>query len=99
MWQVLRSVIQNNDVSRQVDQNADAFNRFNEAWQALEWLLARTPDIGIQNTEHEGKYWLYVQAGDSLAGTPEISVVYSFTSSEVTLYSIRVVAQQPTPNS
>lgn len=56
--------------------------RFDEAYMALEWRLARAPDHTGAAALHPG-WRTHVQAADMDAGTPEIWVLYSFDDREV----------------
>lgn len=97
-WVVLRSVIEEQDVSETADQLSAKFPRFDDAWDALTWLLAREPNqknaarraIGEPPTE----YMVYIQAGDRIARTPDIWVLYTYTIDVVRIISINAVEPQ-----
>jgi hypothetical protein len=94
-WVVLRTVIEEKAVSDAVDRFSVTFSRFDEAWDALRWLLARDPaqknaarylDEGVSQ-----RSMVYVQAGDPIARTPDIWVVYTYTDGTVTIMGINAV--------
>jgi len=93
-WQVLRSVIEDLDVSVYVDMFADRYPRFNEAWEGLKWLLSRSPTVkgSVSQIGASGEYRSYVLAGDLLAETPEIWVVYTYNENEVRILGLNAIA-------
>ena len=92
MWQRLRTIIQEDAAQRAADLFEEQFPRFDEAWHGLTWLLARNPDRGLSRTIEGREYRLYVQAGDDLAGTPELWVLFSYDENEVVIYGLNAVA-------
>lgn len=89
MWQTLRTVVEDHAAQLSVDQYATEFTRFNEAWNALKWFLARSGDKIGAAAEPAKPYRLYVQAADPLAKTPEIWVVYSVTPNEIIIHDVK----------
>jgi hypothetical protein len=85
-WNVYRTVVEDTAAQEAADSFSDEHPRIGEAWEGLKWLLCRTPEIGDPNG---GGQYLYIQAGDELAGTPIIAVVYSFTSEEVVIHGAK----------
>lgn len=89
MWQQLRTVVEERKVEEAVNRFSEKFPRFDEAWEGLKWLLAREgQNLGLWRTEGDTHYRVYVQAGDELAGTPEIWVVYVCTDNEIIILDI-----------
>jgi hypothetical protein len=81
-WVRLRSIVEESAAKRAADSFMERLHRFEEAWDALKWLLSRNPYIGTAQLGDDGEqtgYWLYVQATDIFAKTPELWIVYSFT--------------------
>ena len=78
------------DVSRSVDKLGRKFRRFLDAYEALEWLLAR----GCENLESVPaiingiKYHLHRRAADVVAGTPSIIIIYTYDDDTVTIIAI-----------
>ena len=85
------TIVTQGKVDQQYDDALLKYERFNEAYDALIWLLARKPTIGLCN-EYDGvEYWIHVQDGDSIARTPAIWVLYRLNHQEVILENINVV--------
>lgn len=99
-WERLRTIVEGLDVTVIVELCQERHPRFNEAWDGLKWLLARTPDLKeamIWDGDGNGPYRAYVAAGDALAGTPDIWVVYTFSDTEVVLIGVQAheAAKEP----
>lgn len=91
-WFTARTVVQEPSVSAAVDRATAKYPRFEEAYQALEWLLARRCEklpAGMR-TEKGVVYHLYRQGADALAGTPAIIIVYTYDHNEVVLIDLKV---------
>lgn len=89
MWQLTKSVVLDHRAELEHDTFAKQFSRFSEAWEGLEWLLARSAHlIGAAKTVRGVTYNLAIRAGDPLAGTPSIAVVYVVNPNDVVVYAI-----------
>ena len=91
-WQTLREIVEELDVSVCVDLYTETFPRFDEAWEGLKWILSRSPEpkgSAVKATPEGEKYRAYVLAGDLLAGTPDIWVVYRFTDAQVIILGVQ----------
>ena len=87
-WGALTIVLQP-EAQKTVDSAASKFGRFDDAYSALEWLLARKPDIGYKREDDNGAEWyVHVQAGDPVAAIPEIWVLYQRESHQVVIHAI-----------
>ena len=62
--------------------------RFEEAWNGLEWLICRTPEIGVRKVSGGTTYWLYKQDSDIFAMTPVITILYTFDETQVVVKDI-----------
>lgn len=95
-WQTLRAIVEELDVAEYVDMFSEKFPRFSEAWEGLKWVLARTPALqGTARTVVNGReYRAYVLAGDLLANTPEIWVVFTFNDDSVTIVAVNAVERK-----
>lgn len=94
LWGV-RTVILEHSASATSDAACAEHARFEEAFAGLQWLLARNPDIG-QVADVDGEnWWVYVQASDEIALTPEIWVLYQVTAQNVTIEQINVKPYEP----
>ena len=95
-WKTLRTVVHELDVSALVDVLTERHDRFVEVWQGIEWILARTPDLkGSARREGVENVRIYVFAGDELAGTPDVWVVYKFDDNEVIILGVTVPDGEP----
>lgn len=88
MWQLSRTVVLEVAAAASVDGYTNHFPRFEAAWLGVEWLLARTPQIGLSKTVGGREFFLSVRSGDVLAGTPAIAVVYEFTDDQVVVHDV-----------
>lgn len=86
----LREIVEEADVSAEIDTAETKFARFEDAWNGLKWLLARrgetlgeAPRGGSANTR------LYVQAGDPLADAPEIWILFKIEGEQILVSAIR----------
>lgn len=75
-WGGLQTVVSADSVSADVDAACLIYARFNEAWDALEWLLSRAAATIGRPHISDPSLRLYVQADDPLAGIPAIWVIY-----------------------
>ena len=89
-WFHARTVIEDEDVAEAVDEYGDDFERFEESFEALKWLLARKCDelSGSIRIVDEFEYNLHKQAGDPWAETPNITVLYTYDDDEVIIHGI-----------
>lgn len=94
-WTILRTVVEETDVSPLIDHFTRQFPRFDEAWVGLQWLLARNPrPQGCAAREVDGVYYsVYVAAGDEVAGTPDIWILYTFDNAEVVIVDVSANAR------
>jgi hypothetical protein len=53
---MIRTVVQEREVSQDFEDARKSFRLVDEAVQALEWFLARTPEKGVHR---KGRYWVY----------------------------------------
>ena len=76
----------------EIERATAAFERFEEAFTGLEWLLARSPERGLRGRITGETVRIYVQGRDRTAGTPEIWVVYTYSDDEVVIKAMQVRA-------
>jgi hypothetical protein len=97
-WQRHRTIILSDRTRRIVDEKASSLPQFDAAWRALEWLLARRGDkLGIHRVVDPTIYRLYRQAGDAIANTPEIVVLFTVDEHEVVIEAVRVTDRPNSP--
>jgi len=90
-WGVHRTVILEDVAEEALDILCQKFEKFDVAYEALEWLLSRNPRLGKKKEIDEERWFLYVQGADILANTPEIWVIYQYDDNEVTIYNLHAV--------
>lgn len=90
-WLQFRTIIEDPEVQKAVDRLSKK-PRFNDAWDALRWRLARDgQNLGQSITFRNRRFRLYKQDSDPLAKTPTITVVYSYElpeSQEIFIHEI-----------
>lgn len=92
LWITHREVVYEPAARKILDQFTDPHDRFHDQLMGIEWLLARTPWIGVPATkEDRSKNVLYVCQGDDLAGTSDVWLLYSYDDERVTVQGINVV--------
>ncbi len=94
-WTYARQLVEEAFAQRSADQLDKKYHRFDEAYDGLKWQLARRCDRILSLVRRHGgvNYHLYRQAGDAIAGTPDISVLYTFDDDQVNI--IGVTADEP----
>jgi hypothetical protein len=89
-WVFGRTVIEEPDVTAQIQSLRQQFPRFEDAYNALTWSLSHRADrLGEHSIVRGVEYRLYRQDRDPVAQTPALIVVYTHTISEVTIIGIR----------
>lgn len=64
--------------------------RFEDQWNGVEWILARTPDSGLPRLHSSPtNYLLYVFPENLLAETGKLEVLYSYDEDVVTVHAVR----------
>ena len=90
-WTSLRTIVESAGVPEAIDDAKARYERLDEAWMALLWLLARKgPSMGLQKNFRGTPHRLYVQAGDGVI-TPSIAVVFTTSDDEVVLIAAKVL--------
>jgi hypothetical protein len=87
MPRIVRTVVEDINVSETIDAEQSIYPRLDEAFEALKWWLARVPESGeiIDDVN-----WLYMQDGDDRANIPALVVVYTFNGYELRMKHILV---------
>lgn len=55
MWQVNRTVVLEPRAQTEIDKYTQDVERFDEIWRGIEWLLARTPEVGAPKVVADGR--------------------------------------------
>lgn len=72
-WKTYRTVVCDEPAEAFLSQNAVPGERFDDQWRGIEWLICRTPEIGLpRNKEQAGKFNLLVFAASEVAETREV---------------------------
>jgi hypothetical protein len=87
-WGRLRDVVLETRAMDKHDDFEVELARFAEAWKALEWILCRSPEIGVYKSGGSERYWLYKQDTDIYALTPIITVLYTFNETQILIKDI-----------
>lgn len=89
-WLNARTVVLDPEAEKFVVRAEAAHPRFEAQWRGVEWLLARSPEIGRPRDPHEPmKYLVHVVPENSLATTHELWILYSYDIDEVTVHRAR----------
>jgi len=86
-----KTIVLEKVVSEKADLASKNHHRFDETFNALQWLLARNQSLGLTKTENSIEWHVYVMEGDPMAGTPSIWVLYTTSPNEVNIFDINVV--------
>ncbi|KAA3448861.1 hypothetical protein C7I87_19515 [Mesorhizobium sp. SARCC-RB16n] len=98
-WPTYRTVVLDQRAQVFVDAHAVANGRFDEQWQGIEWLICRMPEKGLPRHAHEPtKFLLFVVAGNDLAETKEVWVLYSYDDNDVTVHAVAFAPEAPEAN-
>lgn len=91
LWRA-RTISEPVEVQQAVDAARMEYDRFEEAWDALTWLLARKGhEIGAHRVHDGIEYRLHKQAGvTGINMVPAITCLYTVTVNEVEIIAIRV---------
>jgi len=89
-WISARTVIEQQDVLVAADQYRQQLTRFDDAYEALKWLLARNCEkLGFHRSVGATEYRLYRQAGDPAAQSPNIIITFFYNDNEVIIIGLR----------
>ena len=90
-WVTHRTIVYDKRAQEVLDQSTDPHDRLHEQIMGVDWLLARTPNIGVPaQKETPTEFLLLVLAGDPLAGTKEVWLLYSYDDETVTVHGLNV---------
>jgi hypothetical protein len=89
-WILARTVIEEPSITSQIQTLSQQFSRFDDAYEALKWNLARRADrLGLHSVVGGVEYRLYRQERDPIAHTLALIVVYTYTIDDVTIVALR----------
>jgi hypothetical protein len=64
VWTRLRTIVEEIEAQHAAEVFIASLPRFDEAWDALKWLLCRSPGLGYLSVEDGIEFSLYVSASD-----------------------------------
>ena len=71
-------------------------DRFEDQWHGILWLLTHAPEEGtVCAPENHNRIFFYVFPGNPHAETHSICVVYSYSETQVTIYSVCQLDELP----
>lgn len=87
-----KTIVESDEVTEQLDELRQNFDRFDDIWTMLSWKLARDPESPtsylIPNTNPD-KYITKV-ADNDVEGVPSVTVLYSFDQDNLYIEAMRV---------
>jgi len=81
------TVIESPSVSAKIDAEAAIYERLDEAFDALKWWLAHSPESGELIDDY---HWLYKQKGNRYRHIPALVAIYTFNHQCVEIISILI---------
>ena len=93
VWWVTNRTISYEPAAQVVlDSFSNPHDRFQDQLMGLEWLLSRTPQVGVPATSDEKeRFLLLVSKGDEAAGLGDIWILYSYDENVVTVHGFNLV--------
>lgn len=88
-----KTIVEEPEVLNAVVNYRKTVHRFDDAYNALTWYLSHDGQ-GIKGscwTIDRVTYYLYVQKGNKLAGTPRLSVIYTRSEHQINIVALRVL--------
>lgn len=96
-WFRGKTITEEECVAEVVDDSAKKYPRFEEAWEGLKWLLARTDlETWKKNAANGMEYHLYKMEG-TIEGVPDITIVFSANDDEINILGIKVEDEEVQP--
>ena len=90
-WLSARAIVEEDNVAREADRLRREYERFDEQYEAIKWLLARScHELEVLAREVNGVlYRLYRIGGDEVAGTSDVTVLFTYDDNEVHLLGLK----------
>jgi len=86
---MLPTIVEEPDVTSNLQVASARFPRLEEAWSAVTWVLVRTPGIGMILSSQPPPWYMYRL--DAVAiGAPTFVIVYSYDQNFVTIHNVRI---------
>jgi hypothetical protein len=91
-WVTHRTITYDPLAQAVLDKFTDPHDRFHDQLMGIEWLLARTPNVGVSaQKDKPNENVLFVSKGDELANTKDVWILYSYDLESVTVHGFKVV--------
>lgn len=90
-WIKLRTIVYEDSCTAEIAAANEEWTRFDEAWEGVEWLLARNPRPpgSFLSLNHDGhEFYIYGCRGDADADVPDMWIFYRYNEDEVVIYGI-----------
>lgn len=88
-WGNYRTVIENPEAERKIDELRSKFDRFDDQWEGFKWLVSREPEeISLRKVVGSTEYRLAHRKGDMEVGLPDFAVVYTFDADQVVIIDV-----------
>lgn len=84
----MRDVVESSDVMGEVDECRTKWERFDDAWDVVFWVLARDPTVGSPLNE-TGHLRAFVFEGSWAHEMPTIDVIYEVTETTIVIQRVR----------
>ncbi len=84
----MRDVVESIEVMAEVDEASSRWDRFDDAWLAVQWVLSRDPTVGMPLREG-GHIRAFVYGGSWAHQMPTIRVVYEVTETQVIIQRVK----------
>lgn len=92
LWVTLRTITYEKRAQDVLDQYTDPHDRFHDHIMGIEWLLARSPNVGVPAQKDDPtQLVLLVSKGDEFAQTRDIWLLYSYDDGIVTVHGVNVI--------
>lgn len=90
-WISTRTIVEEPAVSKEIDKLCKKYARFEDLYEAIKWLLARRCNkVDRLTKEIKGvEYCLYRVAGDVVARTPDVVLLYIYDDDQVNILGIK----------
>jgi hypothetical protein len=93
MTTTIRTIIEEVDVSAEIDTWKTKFPRLEDAWEAWKWRLARGPEIDAQRLAgfNPPAWILKTNSAIGYYGIPTITILYRFDDNQVNILAVKIV--------
>ena len=91
-WILLREIVLDQHAQAELEVARRDFPRFDEAWDGLNWLLARNPTpTGSFPTTYKGQSYMMYGWSPHITGAPDMWIVYAYDDVQVVIHGINAI--------